>query len=92
VPTLDCEGQTIWIADAHRGEGKRFVVRADEKADCVYGIGSGDLGRAADSMKMLLAQRNRGCGYVKHFTKPASFEVVARCPRCKSEQFVPIGF
>ena len=23
--------QTIWIADAHRGDGKRFVVRADEK-------------------------------------------------------------
>ena len=24
------EGRTIWIADAHRGDGKRFVVRADE--------------------------------------------------------------
>jgi hypothetical protein len=24
-------GQTIWIADAHRGDGKRFVVRTDEK-------------------------------------------------------------
>jgi hypothetical protein len=24
-------GRTIWIADAHRGDGKRFVVRADEK-------------------------------------------------------------
>ena len=22
---------TIWIADAHRDDGKRFVVRADEK-------------------------------------------------------------
>jgi hypothetical protein len=22
----------IWIADAHRGDGKRFVVRADEKS------------------------------------------------------------
>jgi hypothetical protein len=21
---------TIWIADAHRGDGKRFIVRADE--------------------------------------------------------------
>jgi hypothetical protein len=28
---VDCEGRTIWIADAHRGDGKRFVVRADEK-------------------------------------------------------------
>jgi hypothetical protein len=24
-------GRTVWIADAHRGDGKRFVVRADEK-------------------------------------------------------------
>jgi hypothetical protein len=27
---LDCEGRTIWIVDAHRDDGKRFVVRADE--------------------------------------------------------------
>ena len=31
VSAIDCEGRTIWIADAHRGDGKRFVVRADEK-------------------------------------------------------------
>ncbi len=31
VAALDCEGRTIWIADAHRGDGKRFIVRADEK-------------------------------------------------------------
>jgi len=24
-------GRTIWVADAHREVGKRFVVRADEK-------------------------------------------------------------
>jgi hypothetical protein len=24
-------GRAIWIADAHRGDGKRFVVHADEK-------------------------------------------------------------
>ena len=28
---LILEGRTIWIVDAHRGDGKRFVVRADEK-------------------------------------------------------------
>jgi len=27
----DSNGRTIWIADAHHGDGKRFVVRADEK-------------------------------------------------------------
>ena len=24
------EGRTIWIADAHRDDGKRYVVHADE--------------------------------------------------------------
>jgi hypothetical protein len=24
-------GRTIWIADAHRDDGKRFVVHADER-------------------------------------------------------------
>jgi hypothetical protein len=28
---VDFEGRTIWIADAHRGDRKRFIVRADEK-------------------------------------------------------------
>ena len=31
VSAVDCCGRTIWIADAHRDNGKRFVVRADEK-------------------------------------------------------------
>jgi outer membrane protein assembly factor BamB len=29
VSALDSEGQTIWIGDAHRGDGKRFVVCAE---------------------------------------------------------------
>jgi hypothetical protein len=31
VSALDQQGRTIWIADAHRDDGKRFVVRSDEK-------------------------------------------------------------
>ena len=31
VACVDSEGRTIWIADAHRGDGKRFIVRAEEK-------------------------------------------------------------
>jgi hypothetical protein len=31
VSAVDSEGRTIWVADAHRGDGKRFVVHADEK-------------------------------------------------------------
>ena len=31
VSAIDSNGRTIWIADAHCGDGKRFVVHADEK-------------------------------------------------------------
>jgi hypothetical protein len=45
VSALDREGRTIWIADASRGDGKRFIVHADgkltallelERAICIY--------------------------------------------------------
>jgi hypothetical protein len=28
---VDFDGRLIFVADAHRGDGKRFVVRGDEK-------------------------------------------------------------
>jgi hypothetical protein len=31
VSAIDSRGRTIWIVDAHRSEGKRFVLRANEK-------------------------------------------------------------
>ena len=31
VATIDSSGRTIFVADAHRDDGKRFVVRSDEK-------------------------------------------------------------
>jgi Circularly permutated YpsA SLOG family len=31
VATVDANGRTIWIVDAHRDDGKRFVVHADER-------------------------------------------------------------
>jgi hypothetical protein len=30
VSAIDREGRTIWIVDAQRDDGKRFVVHADE--------------------------------------------------------------
>ena len=30
VSAIDSNGRTIWIADAHRDDGKRYVVHADE--------------------------------------------------------------
>jgi hypothetical protein len=31
VSAVDSEWRKIWIADAHRDDGKRYVVHADEK-------------------------------------------------------------
>jgi hypothetical protein len=31
VSAVDSEARTIWIVDAHRGDGKGFIVPADEK-------------------------------------------------------------
>ena len=31
VSAIDSVGRTIWIVDAHRDDGRRFVVRSDEK-------------------------------------------------------------
>ena len=31
VSAIDSQGRTIWIVDAHRDDGRRFVVHADEK-------------------------------------------------------------
>jgi hypothetical protein len=31
VSAIDSNGRTIFVADAHRDDGKRFVVSADEK-------------------------------------------------------------
>jgi hypothetical protein len=39
VSAVDCERQTIWIANAHHGDGKRFVVWADEKLTAFVELG-----------------------------------------------------
>jgi len=33
VSAIDSQGRTIWIAAAHRDDGRRFVVHADETAE-----------------------------------------------------------
>ena len=38
IPT----GRTIWIADAHRDDGKRCVVQADEKLTAFLELEGGD--------------------------------------------------
>src|SRR5439155_9999619 len=41
VSAIDSNGRTIWIADAHRDDGKRFVVSADEKLTAFVELESG---------------------------------------------------
>jgi hypothetical protein len=43
VSALDTHGQTIWITDAHRDDGKRFVVRVDEMLTAFREPETGDL-------------------------------------------------
>ena len=31
ISAIDFRERTMWIADAHRGDGKRFMVHADQK-------------------------------------------------------------
>ncbi len=61
VSAIESNGRTIFVADAHRGDGKRFVVHADEKLAAFRELESTISGRTADSMKnatsALLARR-----------------------------------
>jgi hypothetical protein len=57
VAAVDREGRTIWIVDAHRGDGQRFVMRADEKPTAFLELESeGERGSAvASSLQQLAA-------------------------------------
>jgi hypothetical protein len=44
LSAIDSGERTIWIADAHRGDGKRFVVHADEKLTAFVELESTTLG------------------------------------------------
>jgi hypothetical protein len=41
VSAIDSNGRTIWIADAHCGDGKRFVVHAEERLTAFIKVESG---------------------------------------------------
>jgi len=48
VSAIDSNGRTIWIADVHRDDGKRFVVHADDKLTAFVELKSA----------------SRGCGFL----------------------------
>ena len=43
VSAIDSRGRTIWITDAHRDDGQRFIVHADDKLTAFVELESGDL-------------------------------------------------
>jgi hypothetical protein len=47
----DSEARTIWIADAHRDDGKRFVVRSEEKLTAFL-----ELERVCSLLRVLLSE------------------------------------
>jgi hypothetical protein len=51
VSAIDSEARTIWIADAHRDNGKRFIVRADEILTAFL-----ELERVPDAFRFLNAE------------------------------------
>jgi hypothetical protein len=63
--TVDARGRTIFVADAHCCEGKRFIVRADEKltafVELKSAIRAARLGAARDRWARLLAS---SCGLI----------------------------
>jgi hypothetical protein len=73
VSAIDSEGRTIWIVDAHRGDGKRFIVRAEEILTAFFGTGIGSprlrqiglTGRRDFPMTL-------GIGYQNHEIAPAA--------------------
>ena len=47
---VDSNGRMIWIADAHRGDGERFVAHAEELLTAFVELESAI--RAADSQRI----------------------------------------
>jgi hypothetical protein len=46
----NCREPTLWIADAHRGDGKRFVVRVDEKLSAFAELESASTPKSLDGL------------------------------------------
>jgi hypothetical protein len=55
---LDSQGRTIWIVDAHRGDGKRFVVRSEEKLTA-FGDSKPEISHAQASAEQVAACQAR---------------------------------
>jgi hypothetical protein len=56
VSAIDSSGRTIWIADAHRDDEKRIVVRPDEKLSAFLELESAIRARPAVGWQRVVRQ------------------------------------
>jgi hypothetical protein len=62
---VNCARRTIFVADAHRGNGQRFTVRADEKLTAVMELESAvrafkSIGERKTKREVLRSKQQRG--------------------------------
>jgi len=70
VSAIDSNGRTIWIVDAHRN-GKRFVVRADEKLTAFV-----ELERVTrESLRLWMPAETKSEPLAVHSPSPESIDV-----------------
>ena len=58
VSAVDAQARTIWIADAHRDDGRRYIVRADEILTAFLELES----VISDLRRIILTRWRRGSG------------------------------
>jgi hypothetical protein len=77
VSAVDSQGRTMWIADAHRDDGKRFIVRADEKLTALLELEAAIRGPAIwiDKLATLYHPRYRYKGLNPGHGKESSLSV-----------------
>jgi hypothetical protein len=82
VSAVDSGGRTIFVADAHRGDGKRLVVRADEKLTAFVELASAIQTAQKDATECALQPKiNPDLGPKKDITKKLTKRLdVISCP------------
>ena len=63
VSDVDSNWRTIFVADAHRGEGQRFVVRAKEKLTAFVEIESAMRAHVTGALRFYSAARAQLVGF-----------------------------
>jgi hypothetical protein len=81
----------LFCVDAHR-DGKRFIVKADDLLTALLSLERDVIApkrTQTATEQRSLAWRCTSCGYIKHFTRPATAEVAPPCPKCQGSRFEP---